>query len=94
MKKALEAMNADQDKKPEEQKDQGEEEGEPQEQPKEQEQQDQEQQEQEGEQEPEEEKPVARRDEDAHNIIDEERENKGERQLSIPGSYQPVDKDW
>lgn len=33
-------------------------------------------------------------DEDAHNILDEERRNRDKRQLRAPGGYRAVDRDW
>ncbi len=38
--------------------------------------------------------PAVAREEQAHDILNEERENREQRQLSIPGGYRPVDKDW
>jgi Ca-activated chloride channel family protein len=43
---------------------------------------------------PEPQQPAVARDEKAHDILDKERENREQRQLSIPGGYRPVDKDW
>lgn len=48
----------------------------------------------EGEEPEQEQKAVAQRDETAHDILDEERENREQRQIRVPGGYRPVEKDW
>lgn len=39
-------------------------------------------------------KAMAQRDETAHDILDEERENREQRQIRVRGGYRPVEKDW
>ena len=105
MKKALEAMEENQaGNQSQEQENQQQEEGQQGEkpQPGEQQQQGEEQQDQQApaenqanpEQQQAEQQQALPRDEDAHNILNEERDNREQRQVQISGRGRPVDKDW